>query len=97
MLVDHLEDCGIFSNFNYGFRSSQSTEDLLTAITDRIARIFDSSGNNRTVELDLSKALSGFSMLVYFTNLRLIEFWVIYLAFILSFVSNRRPRVARDG
>ena len=74
MLVDHLEDCDIFSNFNYGFRSSQSTEDLLTAMTDRIARIFDSSGNNRTVELDLSKALSGFSMLVYFTNLRLIEF-----------------------
>ena len=56
MLVDHLEDCDIFSNFNYGFRSSQSTEDLLTAMADRIARIFDSSGNNRTVELDLSKA-----------------------------------------
>ena len=27
-IVDHLEKCGLFSNFQYGFRSSQSTADL---------------------------------------------------------------------
>ena len=29
-IVDHLEKCGLFSDFQYGFRSSQSTVDLLT-------------------------------------------------------------------
>ena len=38
-IVDHLEKCGLFSNFQYGFRSSQST-DLLTVISDKIARAF---------------------------------------------------------
>ena len=39
----HLEKCGIFSDFQYGFRSSQST-DLLTVVYDRIARAFNRSG-----------------------------------------------------
>ena len=38
-IVDHLEKYGIFSNFQYGFRSSRSTADLLTVVSDRIARI----------------------------------------------------------
>ena len=29
-----------FSDFQYGFRSSQSTADLLTAVSDRISRAF---------------------------------------------------------
>ena len=40
-IVDHLEKCGLFSNFQYGFRSSRSTADLLTVVSDRIARAFD--------------------------------------------------------
>ena len=42
-IVDHLEKCGIFSDCQYGFRSSQSTVDLLTVAYDRaimIARAF---------------------------------------------------------
>ena len=31
-IVDHLENCGFFSDFQYGFRSSQSTSDLLTVV-----------------------------------------------------------------
>ena len=34
--VDHLEKCGLFSNFQCGFRSSRSTADLLTVVSDRI-------------------------------------------------------------
>ena len=37
---DHLEKCGISSDFQYGFRSSQSTADLLTVVSDKIARAF---------------------------------------------------------
>ena len=32
MIADHLEKCGFFSDFQYGFRSSQSTADLLYLI-----------------------------------------------------------------
>ena len=42
-IVDHLEKCGLFSDFQYGFRSSQSTTDLLTVVSDRIARAFNRS------------------------------------------------------
>ena len=64
-----------FSEFQYGFRSSQSTADLLTVVFDRIARAFDRSEATRAVALDLSKGLSTeFGMLVFFTNLGLVEF-----------------------
>ena len=43
-VVDHLEKCGLFSDFQYGCRSSQSTADLLTVVYDRIARAFNKSG-----------------------------------------------------
>ena len=38
MFVDHVEKCGLFSDFQYGFRSSQSTADLLAVVSNRIAR-----------------------------------------------------------
>ena len=37
-IVDHLEKCGLFPDFQYGFRSSRSFSDLLTAVSDTIAR-----------------------------------------------------------
>ena len=40
-IVDPLEKCGLFSDFQYGFRSSQSFVDLLTVVSDRIARTFN--------------------------------------------------------
>ena len=43
-IVDHLNKCGLFSDFQYGFRSSRSTADLLTVVSDRIARAFNRSG-----------------------------------------------------
>ena len=55
-IVDHLEKRGLFPDFQYGFRSSQSTADLLTVASDRTARAFNRSGATRTVVLDISKA-----------------------------------------
>ena len=43
-------------DFHYGFRSSQSTADLLTVVSDRIARAFGKSGATQAVALDISKA-----------------------------------------
>ena len=45
-IVDHVEKCDLFSDFQYSFRSSRSTADLLTVVSDRISRAF-----NRLLEL----------------------------------------------
>ena len=42
-IVDHLEKCGLFPDFQYGFRSSRSTAGLLTVVSDRIARALNKS------------------------------------------------------
>ena len=55
-IVGHLEKCDLFSVFQYGFRSSQSTADFLTVVSDRICRAFTRSGATRTVTLGISKA-----------------------------------------
>ena len=55
-MVDHLEKFSLFSDFQYGFRSCQSIADLLTVVSDRIARAFNRSGATRIVELEISKA-----------------------------------------
>ena len=54
-LIDHLEKC-VFSGFQYGFRSSRSTADLLAVASDRVARAFNRFGATRAVALDKSKA-----------------------------------------
>ena len=55
-IADDLEKCGLFSDFQCGFRSFRSTSDLLTIVSDRTARAFNRSGATRTVALDISKA-----------------------------------------
>ena len=55
-IVDHLEKCGLFSYFQYGFRSSRSTANLVTVVSDRIARPSNKSKATRAVALDISKA-----------------------------------------
>ena len=84
-IVDHLEKCGFFSHFQYGFRSSQFTADLLTIVSNRIAWAFNRSGATRAVALEYPRLLTGFGMLVFFKNLSLMEFQVRYLALFLLF------------
>ena len=42
-LVDHFGKCGLFSVFQYGFRSCRSTENLLTVVGNRFGRVFNMS------------------------------------------------------
>ena len=56
-VVDHLQKCGLFSDCQYGFTYSRSTADLLTVVSDRIARDFNRSVATRSVALDISKSL----------------------------------------
>ena len=71
-IVDKLEKYDLFSGFQYGFRSSRSTADLLAVVSDRIARAFNRSGATRAVALDISKAFNRSGMLAFFTNLSLL-------------------------
>ena len=54
-VVDHLEQSGLFSDVQYGFRPSRSTADLLTVVSDRIAKAFNRSGTTRAVAFHISK------------------------------------------
>ena len=62
--------------------SSQSTADLLTV---RIVRAFNRSGAIELWHLIYLRLLTGFGMLVYFTNLGLGEFQFRYLVLLLLF------------
>ena len=84
--VDHLEKCGLFSDFQYGFRSSRSTADLLAVVSDRIARAFNRSGATRAVALDISKAFDRVWHAGLLHKLKSMEFQVRYLALFLLFV-----------
>ena len=59
-IVHHVEKLGLFSDFQYRLRSSRSTADLLTVVSDRIARDFNRSGATRAVALHISKAFDRF-------------------------------------
>ena len=89
-IVDHLEKCGLFSDFQYGFRSSQSTADLLTVVSDRIARAFNRSGATRAVALDISKYFDRVWLAGLLHNLKSYGISGQIFGHISSFLSNRR-------
>ena len=96
-VVDHLEKCILFSDFQYGFRSSRSTADLLTVLSDRIARAFDRSRATRAVTLDIPKA---FDRVWHAGLLHKLKSYVIsgqIFGLVSSFLSNRRLRVVLNG
>ena len=96
-IVDHLEKCDLFSDFQYGFRSSRSTADLLTVVSDRIDRAFDRSGTTQAIALDISKAFDK----VWHAGLlhKLTSYGISGQMFglVSSFLSNRQLWVVLDG
>ena len=96
-IVDQLEKCGLFSDFQYGFRSSRSTADLLTVVYDRIARAFNRSGATRAVALDISKAFDRFWHAGLLHKLKSYGISGQIFGLISSFNSNKRLRVVLDG
>ena len=94
---DHLEKYGLFSDFQYGFRSSQSTADLLAVLSDRIARAFNRSGATRAVALDTSKAFDRVWHAGLLHKLKSYGISGQIFGLISSFLSNRRLRVVLGG
>ena len=96
-IADHLEKCGLFSDFQYGFRSSRSTADLLTFVSDRIARVLNRAGATQTVTPDISKAFDRVWHAGLLHKLKSYGISGRIFGLISSFLSNRWLRVVVDG
>ena len=84
-IVDPLQNCGLFSDFQYGFRFSRSTVDLLTVVSDRIARAFSRFEATRAVVLDISKAFDRVWHAGLLHKVKFMESQVRYFALFLLF------------
>ena len=84
-------------DFQYGFRSSQSTADLLTIVFDRIARAFNRSGATQAVALDISKAFDRAWHAGLLHKLKSYGISGQIFDLISSFLSNRPLQVVLDG
>ena len=89
--------CGLLSDFQYGFRSSQSTADLLKVVSDRIARSLNRSGATRTVALDTSKTFDMVWHAGCPHKLKSYEISGQIFDLISSFLSNRWLHVVLNG
>ena len=86
MMVDHLDKCGLFPDFQYDFRSSRATGALLKVSC--LIQLLGLLTGLRPVELlhlKYPRLLTELGLLVLFTNLILMEFQVRYLALFLLF------------
>ena len=96
-ILDHLEKCDLFSDFHYGFSSSWSTAELLTVVSDRIARAFNRSGATWAVALDISKAFDRTWHAGLLHKLKSYGISVQIFGLISSFLSSMWLRVVLDG
>ena len=93
-IVDHLGKSGLLSDFQYGFRFSRSTADLLTIVSDRIARAFNMSG---AAAVDISKDFYRVWHAGPLHKLKSYGNSGQILGLISSFLSDRQLQVVLDG
>ena len=85
-IVDHLEKCGLFSDFQYSFRSSHQLQIFSQLYLIELPGLLSGLGLLELWHLIYPRLLTGFGMLVFFRNLSLMEFQVRYLALFLLFL-----------
>ena len=95
-IVDHLDKCDLFSDFQYGFRYSRSTAGLWTVVFNRTARAFNRFGVTRAVALNISKT---FDRVWHASLLHKLRSYGIsgHIIGLIFFLSNRQLRVVLDG
>ena len=96
-MIFELEKCGLFTYFQYGFKSSRSTADLLTVVSDRIAQAYNRSGATQAVALDISKAFGRVWHAGLLHKLKSYGISGQIFGLISSFLSNRQLQVILDG
>ena len=82
-LVDHLEKCGVFFNYKYGFKCLCLMANLLEA---RVARTFSVSGATQIIALHTSKAFGRIWHIGLFQKLKSYRIlsWIFSLYFFIS-------------
>ena len=95
-IVAHLEKYDLFSDFQYSFKSSGSTADLVTVLSDKIARAFNRSGATQAVALDISKAFDRVWHAGLLHKVKSYGNSDQIFGLISSFLSNRQLRVVLD-
>ena len=70
-IAEHPEICGIFSNFQYGFRSAQSIAIFWQLHFIALLGLLTGLGLLKLKHLKYPRPLREFGMLVFFTNLRI--------------------------
>ena len=96
-MIFELEKCGLITYFQYGFKSSRSTADLLTVVSVRNARVFNRSEAIRAVTLDISKAFDRVWQAGLLHKLESYGISGQVFGLISSFLNNRQLRVVLDG
>ena len=96
-IVNQLEKCDLFSDFQYGLRSSQATTDLRTVVSDRIARAFNKPRATRAVALDTSKVFVRVWYAVLLHKRKSYGISGQVFGLISSRLSNRWLQVVLDG
>ena len=96
-IIDHLEKCSLFSDFQYGFRSSRSNADLLRVVCDRFARVFNRFGATQAVAFGISKSFDRVWHAVVLHKRKSYGISGQIFGLISSFLSNRRLRAVLDG
>ena len=96
-IVDHPEECGFFSDFQYSFRSSWSTADFLRVVSDRIVRAFNRSGATRAAALDISTAFNRIWHAGLLHKLKSYGITSQIIGLVSFFLSNRQLRVVLHG
>ena len=92
-IVDHLEKCGLFSDFQFGFKSSWSTADFLAEKSDSKS---DRSGATQAVAIDISKAFDRVCHACLLHKLMSYGISGQIFGLIFSFLSNRWLWVVLD-
>ena len=96
-LVGNQEKWVLISDFHNGFRSSRSTADLLTVLSDRIAKAFDRSGANWAVALDIFKTFERVWQAGLLHKPKCYGYSVQIFGLISSFLSTRWHVMVLDG
>ena len=96
-IIRHMDSLKLFSDCQYGFRSSRSTADVLTVISERLSRVLEAGGRGRAVALDISKAFDKVWHAGLLHKLRGYGISGNLLDIIQSFLSNRQLKVVLDG
>ena len=96
-IIRHMDSLKLFSDCQYGFRSSRSTADVLTVICERFSRVLPLGGRGRAVALDISKAFDKVWHAGLLHKLRGYGVKGSLLDLIQSFLANRHLKVVLDG